>query len=201
MKADQAVVWLTPVSGSNGQEEHAEFELMGHVEVRQPGVVRTVDHLWVPVAVLSNVHIVATSGQRVRADHESDSPLYKKPARYAALRRRNPPREPFPQRRLRVRHITRPAAQLGRHRNRPNPARGAVHIEATHLETTDTEEGNVAFVASGGITIRIEQNGDVIEMQAQRSSALHSFAEPEGYGRESQDRSRDAESDGGLPRR
>ena len=163
LRSDQAVVWLTPAPGGAAGQQHAEFALLGHVEVRQPGTTRTNDRLWVPTEVLSDIR--TNAAQRVARDM-SESPLFKK-----ALDLRRAAKVTSPAENIRPLPTTRPAhpaTRATRPASQPAEPGFAVQIEG-NFDVTDTEEGNIAFVATGGITIRVEANGDTIEMQAQRA--------------------------------
>lgn len=162
LHADQGVLWLTPVSGGAPGEQRAEFELIGHVEVRQPGILRTSAHLWIVTEVLNDPHIVANPRE---ARDMSGSALFKTASdwRHAAATQPALNNNPLP-----ATNPAHPTTRIARPASQPAEAGFAVQLEG-NIEVADSEEGNVAFVVTGGVTVRVETNGDTIEMQAQRA--------------------------------
>ena len=169
LSADDAAVWFTPTpNGANG-EERAEFELIGHAEVKHTDVATmTGRNRFVTAQVLAGG--VKISAPQREARDMSDDALF----RTAAGLRRDAATQPD-------HSITAvpstqqagPAASGGRRPAAKTPTTLPVqdlHVEAGESDVVDTEEGTVALVFWNGVAIYARQpTGDTIELRSQRA--------------------------------
>lgn len=163
MTAKQAVIWLTPTPDAAPGQQHAEFELLGDVVLKQPIATRTGPELHVTTEI--NANPIITADQRTAADM-SKSPLYLR-----ALRLRDaqsplaiattspaPATRPGP-----ATHPAVPATQPGR-------AIQPVMVSAGEYQSGESEEGKYVAVLTGGVKLLQRQaNGDWLELQARRA--------------------------------
>ncbi|HRK29831.1 MAG TPA: LPS assembly protein LptD [Tepidisphaeraceae bacterium] len=173
--AEQAVIWLTPVPGSN-ETQVAEIALIGNAKLQQSGGTRSGPRLMVNVPVRGTIRV--TAGQRLAAD-ASESDVYKQAAsmRATALPLEDrPPRQleapdPLPQNAApppdRVTQLT-----PGEPTNPGATTRPAapVNFQARDIETRIGPDGKLMVLLSGGVTLlQSRDNGDFVELLAQRA--------------------------------
>jgi lipopolysaccharide assembly outer membrane protein LptD (OstA) len=180
LNADDAVVWLTAVPNGAPGEERAEFQLLGHAQVRHTNVATlTGGDRYVTAAVLAG-GVKTTADQRVARDMGGD-PLY---VRALALRRQQATAAAPSLTATPTTQGAGPATRPGRRpTTRPVPAEPVqiAHFEAGQFDMIDTDDGTVALVCWNGVSIFARQpDGSTIELRAQRAvvfTSLHSVRE------------------------
>ena len=198
LQAQQAVIWLTPIPGTILEQQRAEVALVGAARVQQGNVTRSGDRLFVTFPVRGTIRI--TAEQRLAQD-QSDSELYQTATTIRAAGGRAPVPErggapvpapapaPAPDVEPPVQRpwMTPPAGPATQPAPTTAPATQLlrpvepVSFRAAEVQTVQTNEGNVALVLSGGITLfQPRSNGDFVELQAERAvlfTPLHSLRE------------------------
>lgn len=164
LRAQRAVLWISPARGGVLEQQNVEIALLGEAQLEQPQsqLSRRGDRLFVTATVRGSIRIVA--GNR-EARESSDSDTYREAMRIRPLagaatqgstllprpwiEQPPPTAPPLP-------------------RDAPPPfVREPINFRARHVDTTETADGKVAFVLSGGTTIyQRRANGDLIELQA-----------------------------------
>lgn len=168
LSADDAVVWLTPTpNGANG-EELAEFELIGHTEIKNAAVTMTGPRRHFTGQVLAG-GVRISAPQREARDMSRD-PLFQQADTF---RRQDATQPSQPVAGSATTRQAGPTTQgAGRTAARPAPGLPvqSLHVEAGDSDVADTEEGTVALVFWNGVGVFAKQaNGDEIELRAQRA--------------------------------
>ena len=192
MRADRAVIWVTPVREAAIDQQRAQISLIGNAVLEQDRVRRSDDQLFVTAAVRGTIRI--TAAQRLARDL-TQSDLY---AKAAALRQAaaEPPAVPPPA----TPAAPAPAAApprptdstptilapppsritprpTGREPGAPPPppptpsTRPTVTVDiiAPNLATDYSADANVAVVLSGGVTVVVHDGDDFIELKGERA--------------------------------
>jgi hypothetical protein len=166
LTADQAVIWLSPEAGPVIPQQRAEIALIGNAVVKEPsrGITRSGPSLFVMVSVRGDIEL--TGPQRLTGD-QSATDLYKKAnaMRTAAggVGAARQPIEPTygagesPEAKTQyVGAQTRPSAPF------------RFHFQ--QILSVTMEDQSRAFELTGNVTIiQTRANGDVIQIQAERS--------------------------------
>jgi hypothetical protein len=182
LSADDAVVWLTAVPNGAPGEERAEFELLGHAQVKHTNVATlTGNDRYVTAAVLAG-GVKISASRRVARDMSAD-PLY---AKAMALRRQQATATAASHPGAPATQATggAPSTRPGRRPStRPEPAQPLQvgHFEVGQFDMVDAGDGTVAMVCWNGVAIFArEADGSTIELRAQRAvvyTSLHSVRE------------------------
>ena len=161
LTANNAVVWLEESRGGQPGEEFVTIALVGDARIEQPQLARTGDRLLATARVSGAIRI--TADNRVARDM-SGTPAYANALRL----RREAESQLAPLRTARTAPGRVSVAGTGIPSTQPAPPT-PVFFRAESIEST-MADGKVALVLSGGVAItREDDDGGVLEMQAQRA--------------------------------
>ncbi len=173
LSANDAVIWLSPEPGALLHEQRAEIALLGDASLQQVDnhVTRSGPQLLVSVIIRGNIRV--TAQDRVSRDL-SDSPLYKQAAdlrQNAATQAAGGPAAPAPP----IETTTPPGppppagTNVAPIRQPGNDKKGPVSFHAPLTEETQTDDGNLAIVLGGGVSVsQNRDNGDFLELLADK---------------------------------
>lgn len=165
LSAQQALIWLMPAPEGAPGQQHAEIVLLGDAVLKQSVGTRTGPELPVTVEISGNP--VITAEQRTARDM-STSALY---ARAERIRERtfaaNSPELSAPGRAA----LTRPGpgTRPGAAATQPAKPIQPVIFTAGEFRSGESEEGKYVAILTGGVNLfQRQENGDTLELQAQR---------------------------------
>lgn len=167
LHANRAVLWISPARGGALEQQNVEVALLGDAQLDQPQaqLTRRGDRLYVTATVRGSIRIVAENREaRELADSETyREALRMRPLTGGATQRSSLPPRPWIEQ-------PPPAAPTSQSSG-PTPfVREPINFRARHVDTTETAQGKVAFVLSGGATLyQRRANGDLIELQAENA--------------------------------
>jgi hypothetical protein len=183
LSAQRAVIWLRPAPQAGlppgpGDRpavplgtQRAEILLIGDAQVEHAGALRTGPRMAVTAEVAGEVRITA---QERRAIDLSNSPLYQQALelRRAALPAAGPASQPT------AGPATRPAG-TDEDAPPPPPKVEPVRLIFKQMDTQYVVDGKVAPLVTGGITLmQRRDNGDFIELQAERAVIFTTLDKP-----------------------
>ena len=164
MKADAAVIWLTPVKGALLEQQAAQIALIGNAVIEQPGQARREgDRLFVTANVRGAIRV--TAQERIVGNAEGTD-VYKAGAAVRPLHPDAPPPE-IDER------LTQPLIPVDPTATQPTtrPRRTyPVVFSANTVSNPETIDGKIVFVVTGNVKIFQRRAGDeMIELQADRA--------------------------------
>ena len=165
LTADDAVIWLTPVSADDLSIQTAQISLIGHAKLEQKGITREGTKLFVTDPVRSGeIHIVAD--ERVARD-DSASDLFR---RGLEMRLAQPvavePLPPGPASTTRPSTPGHPATHPPVRPAAPPKFDAPVEFEAENVRTVNTDDGFVAIILQGRVRLIQQRNVDYVELSA-----------------------------------
>ena len=166
LKADSAVIWLSPVRGSVLEEQRAEIALVGHASLEQPdGVSRSGDTLMITAIVRGTIRV--TADQRV-VKNLADSDLYRRAVTFRPGEQIPTPEGAIDNALIPRAWMTTPSTTQPAPTSQPK-AMPPLQYSSENIEGTYTTDGFVAFVLSGNVKLfQRRATGEFLELQAQR---------------------------------
>jgi LPS transport system D len=168
LTGDDAVVWITPSPGGLVDEQQIRIALIGHARLDQAGIVRMDNNLIVTARVSGAIRLI---GERA-SGADSSSSLYRAATALGEGEPISPPAtEPTaaaaPERQW---NQAPPPSTAGPSASRkpPPPLDREVDFDRTDIDTTHrTDDGNIAFILTGGVKLRYrDAKGNLLEFVA-----------------------------------
>jgi hypothetical protein len=185
LRADHAVIWLSPVEGALLGEMQAKIALLGHSELRQGDVTVSRDRNFVTAVVRGNIRIVAEN--RVSRSMAADA-VYRAgyalrpdaPPEASAVPIRLPEEAALPTTLATSKPTTAPTTQFARGETvLPGPR--VTFAFPGLAQTVTASDGKAAIVITGGVRIfRTAADQSFLELQADKAVLYTRFRDMRG---------------------
>ncbi len=178
MTAKQAVIWITPLRGEVFDQQQAEISLIGNAVLKQDGILRSGNELFVNATIRGPIRI--TANERF-ARNLADSKLYQqadaiRPGLGGIARQTTTAQRPWiaPE----TAPATTPSTQpLARPAVKP-PA--PIRFRAPNVEVARSNDGTLAVILSGGILVfQTADSNNFMEMRAASAVLLTTLTSAE----------------------